>query len=303
MVKAAISSAASWMAANWPLLLVAAGIALLVTAARKMGVTFEQMGAFVGGVFGALYAFIMNNFVVPIQHNFALLANFVGNLFNSPVAAVKVLFLDLATYIVNQISSAARAIESLINRIPGVKVDLTSGLNRLQSSIETKSQTIKDAAGWKEYVKSMEFVDYGSAVRSWSGKGAELGSKLDNFSLRDTISGLMGGMDMPAIDAGQFVNNDALKALQSSLGDIGADVRSIKKEVSMSDEDLKYLEDRAQRAYVSNVNLTSQTPVINIRGQNTGDTAADRKALAETLKQVLMEQAAAGSYRATARAF
>lgn len=87
---------------------------------------------------------------------------------------------------------------------------------------------------------------------------------------------------------------------ESVLNDISDSVSSIEKSVSMSDEDLKSLIDMAERRYVSNVNLTSQTPVINISGANTGNTASDRKALADAIQAILMEQIASTSVRATA---
>ena len=71
----------------------------------------------------------------------------------------------------------------------------------------------------------------------------------------------------------------------------------------MSQEDIKLIVDMAARRYVNNINLTAQTPVITINGANTGNTEADRKALADTLKSILLEQAAAGSFRTTARVY
>lgn len=76
--------------------------------------------------------------------------------------------------------------------------------------------------------------------------------------------------------------------------------KGIEKSVNMSNEDLKMLIDNAERRYVNNVNLTAQTPVINITGANTGNTAADRKALADAIQTVLVEQVASTSVRATA---
>ncbi len=90
---------------------------------------------------------------------------------------------------------------------------------------------------------------------------------------------------------------------EEQLSGIGSDVAGIKKSVAMSEEDIKSLVDVAERRYVANVNLTSQTPVINITGQNTGRTAADRQQLADTIRDILIEQAASGSMRSTARAF
>lgn len=87
------------------------------------------------------------------------------------------------------------------------------------------------------------------------------------------------------------------------LDDISSNVGSINKSVSMSEEDLESLVDVAERRYVNNINLTSQTPVINITGQNTGNTAADRQGLANAIRDILVSQAASGSIRSTAHAF
>ena len=91
--------------------------------------------------------------------------------------------------------------------------------------------------------------------------------------------------------------------LAGDVSSIAGDVGSIEKSVNMADEDLKSLVDMAERRYVNNINLTAQTPVINITGQNTGNTAADRRALANAIKDILVEQVAAGSVRTTARTF
>lgn len=55
---------------------------------------------------------------------------------------------------------------------------------------------------------------------------------------------------------------------------------------------MKLLVDMAERRYVNNINLTAQTPVITINGQNTGDTAQDLQWLENALQRILAEQAA-----------
>ena len=84
---------------------------------------------------------------------------------------------------------------------------------------------------------------------------------------------------------------------------ISDSVKGIEKSVNMSEEDIKSLVDVAERRYVNQVNLTSQTPVITVNGANTGNTAADRQAIADAIRDVLIEQVASGSARTTARAF
>lgn len=94
----------------------------------------------------------------------------------------------------------------------------------------------------------------------------------------------------------------ALGSIGDSVGgSLGSDVGAIKKEVAMSEEDLKSLVDMAERQYVNNINLTAQTPVITVQGQNTGNTKEDRKALANAIRDILLEQAASASVRSTAR--
>ena len=102
--------------------------------------------------------------------------------------------------------------------------------------------------------------------------------------------------------SGFSLSNMAPTAIKD-LDSIDSNTESIKKSVSAAEEDIKSLVDLAERRYVAQVNLTSQTPVINVSGQNTGNTAADRKALADALAEVLVEQASAGSTLSTASAF
>lgn len=87
------------------------------------------------------------------------------------------------------------------------------------------------------------------------------------------------------------------------ISGIADSVSGIQKSMEMTDEDLQSLVDIAERRYVNNINLTSQAPVINITGQNTGNTVADRQNLANALRDILVQQVAAGSVQTTAKAF
>lgn len=84
---------------------------------------------------------------------------------------------------------------------------------------------------------------------------------------------------------------------------LGSDVPDIKKAVNMSEEDLKMLVDMAERQYINNINLTAQTPVITVKGQNTGNTKEDRKALANAIRDILLQQAPSASIRSIARVY
>ena len=90
--------------------------------------------------------------------------------------------------------------------------------------------------------------------------------------------------------------------MAGDVGNIAKGVSDINKAVNMSEEDIRSLVDVAERRYVNHINLTNQTPVITINGQNTGNTAADRQNLADAIRDILIEQVASGSVRSTARA-
>lgn len=240
------------------------------------------------GVMYTLGAFIYNQ-IVFLYNGFAVFANFIGNVFNNPAAAVKVLFYDMAQTVLGYMVNIAKGIEGLINKIPGVTVDLTSGVEAYIHTLGAKSAAVKESSGWKEYFAPMEYKDYGSAFSSGYDKGSNL------------FSNMFGGStSMP--DIGSFGTGGAsLGDINDTLGGIGKDVGSIKKSVDMSEEDIKLMVDMATQRYVNKINLTAQTPVITIQGANTGNTEADRKSLADALKNILLEQAAAGSTKSTAR--
>lgn len=241
----------------------------------------------VAGTFLALGALILNCVIIPLQNIFAHFANFVGNVFSNPVAAAKILFWDMATTVLGYVSSVAHGIEELINRIPGMEVNLTSGIDRLYHMAQGASQDAKEASGWIEYVKAWEPVDLSKAYQ----KGYDWGANLNWFdTLKTADIGETGGLGGTVPD---------LEETNGILGDLLGSVGGIEKSVSLADEDLKSLVDLAERRYVTNVNLTSQAPVIQIQGQNTGNTAADMQALVNAIRDMLAEQLAAGSLRST----
>ena len=294
-VATAATSAFSTTLLASPITWVLMGLALIVGALYAGVAAYNHFtGSSVsatGIIMGAMYtlgAFIYNQ-IVFLYNGFAVFANFIGNVFNNPAAAVKVLFYDMAQTVLGYMVNIAKGIEGLINKIPGVTVDLTSGVEAYIHTLGAKSAAVKESSGWKEYFAPMEYKDYGSAFSSGYDKGS---------TFFDNVFG--GSASMP--DIGSFGTGGAsLGDINDTLGGIGKDVGSIKKSVDMSEEDIKLMVDMATQRYVNKINLTAQTPVITIQGANTGNTEADRKSLADALKNILLEQAAAGSTKSTAR--
>lgn len=274
-----LASAQAWAIPLIIIVAVVGAVYLLVAAYNRVtGATVSATGI-IAGAFFTMGAFIANQTIVPLQRAFAAFVNFIGNVFNDPVTAIKVLFYDMAMTVLGHIRSVANGIEDLINAIPGVQVNLTSGIDSLYNQMAANREAAIAAGSYQEFVKPMEYFDLGEAFQS----GYNWGSNLLNFD----------GMGTSAASYDEIPTYDQMTELTDAA-------KGIEKSVNMSEEDLKMLIDNAERRYVSNVNLTSQTPVINISGANTGDTAADRKALADAIQTVLVEQLASTSVRATA---
>lgn len=122
-------------------------------------------------------------------------------------------------------------------------------------------------------------------MAKWAEMGAGLGRGLDNFTIPDVL----GGYAQNSIDSTNFMANSGIPG---KLDQIGNDTAAIKRSVSLAEEDMKLLVDMAERQYVNNINLTAQTPVINVTGQNTGNTEMDRRSLANTIRDIIIEEAA-----------
>ena len=261
------------------IVLLIAAIYAVVGAVNKATDSSISATGIIAGAFAVLGAFIFNQFVVPVQNVLAALGNFIGNLFTKPVDTVKLLFLDLATTVLGHISTIAHGIEGLVNKIPGVSVDMTSAIDSLYNQVQTAAQSTR-ASSWTEYFDSWDKINLGDA---WDA-GYNWGSNL--------FSGLSGSPF--GFDYDEYLD---------SLPGLTADVGAIKNSVSMSEEDLRSLVDMAERQYVNNINLTTRAPVINVHGQNTGNSPADTRAFMNTLTRMLAEQTASSSDLTTAQVF
>lgn len=186
-----------------------------------------------------------------------------------------------------------------VNLLPGVSIDAIDKLtfastaaaaneaakaSRADALAKSQAAVAKQEADRAANLNKMRSDAYSAHMQRQVGI---YNAKLDAAGTSGTSAG--GLYDVPSFDE-----------MTGTLGDIGKDVKGIKKSVDLSNEDLKSLVDVATRRYVNNINLTSQTPVITINGQNTGRTKEDREALADALKLVLAEQWAAGATNAIA---
>lgn len=269
-----------------PVMWVVGGVMLLIGAlyggvAAYNELTDSSVSAtgIITGAMGGLFAFVGNGFIL-LWNIIEEAATFLENAFTHPVATVETLFLDMVANVLGAISGLAQGIQDVANSF-GLDWDLTSGINSWRDKALSESARIKEASGWKEY-DPIAYMNIGE----WAAKGYSLGANFNPFG-----SGSSFDMD-------DWLSNTDFA---TDISDIAGDVSGIQKSVSLADEDIKSLVDMAERRYVNNINLTAQSPVITVQGQNTGDSAADRRALADAIKDILVEQSSSASMRSTAR--
>lgn len=231
----------TWIVAA--IIIVIAAIYLIVAAINKTQHTAYSATGVVAGIFATLGAHIINTFVVPAWNGFATLANFFGNVFNNPVAAVEVMFYDLCLTVLGYISNLASAIQTLLNKIPGVEVDITSGLDGFYSKLEEAQQAVKDKSGWVEQVGKMDYVDYQTAYN----KGYDFGQGMEN-----RVKNFFGGTkDDNSDNSGALGSYGAASDMAANVANIAGDTSSISDSLDVSEEDLKYLRDIAEQEAIN----------------------------------------------------
>ena len=248
---------------TWIIILIIALIAVfyaVIAAINKFAGTSISATGIIAGLFATLGAHILNTLVVPVWNGLASLANFFGNVFNNPIGAVKVLFYDMCLTVIGYIANLAHAIEDLLNKIPGVTVDITSGLDNFYSGLEQAQQAVKDETGWVEYVGKMDYIDYGNAFESGYAAGEGIESAVENFSFSD----IFGGTDIPNPDDYAYALDNS--GMGSGIGDISENTGSIADSMEITGEEMKYLRDIAEQEAINR--FTTAEITINQTNNN-----------------------------------
>lgn len=274
-----VKTAAAFLLPHWPLLLLGLAVSAFTYGMLSSGATASDVLGMIGAGFGWLYAFV-GNIVINLYNLWASFAEFFANVFDHPLQAAGNLFFDFIDSILGLLQTAAGAIDAVFgSNLAGTVSVWRSALNKW----------VNDTIGPNQIqIQRMEQIEYAGAMANFQNVGKTLGQSISDFG--NSMSGNAG--------LGNFLPADGI---EDKLSGISKDVGKISKSVSLSSEDIKSLVDMAERRYVSHINLTAQSPVINVSGQNTGNSRQDRKALADTIRDILIEQTAAGSSRATAR--
>ena len=251
------------------------------------------------GLFTGIYAVMnfLDQMALKFQSVGVAVANFIGDM--------KVNVLTILQSMVNGAIDIINGLINTVNKIPGVAFETIEHVTfATEASVQneaakaarnaalaaSEADAAARAAEREQLLADMQIqreADHASRLAEIEAKKQEIATQTADSS----------------VSSSSYPTYDELQQQTAGIEDANGTLKDIEKSVKMSDEDIKSLVDMAERRYVNKINLTAQTPVININGQNTGNTAADRKALAAAIQEVLMEQIASTSVRSTAMAF
>ena len=259
---------AAWAAANWSVLLLVALFAGALIAAQQFGIGMQEVGGWVGQVFGMIYAVGYNAFAT-LWNVVAAFAEFCANALQNLGTATVHLFADVLDAVLSMVETAAGAIDALTGShfqgaVSGFRgklsgwVDDTFGENAIQ-------------------IKRMANLDIGATAAEWGNYGANLGSKLDNLDL--DIGKLAGSFNDLDLSGGNNIDKVA------KVGKVGK-----VDDIKLSDEDLKIYRDLAERRYMNKIELKTLAPEINVSIPESagGNLTADD--VTDYIRKMLIEQ-------------
>ena len=271
MVPPLLAQAAEWLAINWPILAVGAAIGLLIYVFNQWGDVAAKVIGFIGGIIGTLVAFIYNQFVW-IANGVLSVAEFFANVWRDPIYAVKKLFYDLAINALKQLEKLASGIENIINNIPGLQVDITSGISNILNKLEDARDSLQSEADVVELMR-FEPMDYAEAFNI----GREWGEAAGNF-VADKVQGVFDKIqNMTQGFGGGGAGADTMEDVSKYLANIDKNglanvdkVGKIEDTVDISSEDLKLMRELAEMKSIQN--FVTLTPTVQV---TTGDIRND----------------------------
>lgn len=235
------------------ILLVAAFYAGVAAVNHFTGASISATGL-IGAAIGGFAASTTNSFIL-IYNIIAEVVNFFANVWQHPVTAVKILFYDLAITVIGYMAEMARSVEAIINRIPGVEVQISAGLDNFKAGIEKAAASAKNASDWNEVVKKKDFVN----GADFANKGYEVGSNLADkaSNLFSDFNPSLDGAGGSGIDFSSFATAGN-PATVKGTGKGGA------VKVETEKEDIEWMRKLAERDYVARIAQNTLAPNIRV---------------------------------------
>lgn len=298
-------SAAASLAAYWPLLLIAGALFLLMMICNQTGITFAQVFGFIGALLFSFFSFAYN-VVAMVWNVFVSFAEALANLFVDPIGSIVNLFVNMGNAVLGILKDLAHAIDSVFGTsLEGYVSGAISGLTSVGNAV--KSGKYKSFDEFRmEYSNSTSMGDLGAKL------GTSFGSGIDNFGGFSDLNinpnagggidyskymtalpstgglggggGIGGGSGGGGLGGGKGLGSAGNPATVKGSGTGGT------LNVSLSDEDIDYLRQLAERDYVARIAQNTLAPNIKVEFTGPINQTADVDKVANRLTQILRDE-------------
>lgn len=299
-------------------LAIIAVVALLVMAIAKYG---EQIGAAIAAVvsyvwncFVTLVATIIQCALMPFAKAWDTVANFFGNIFNDPIATIIHMFETLAKSVLGILKTIASGIDAIFgSNLAGTVqgwMDKVSGkadslANKYgNGTYETKSDAVGalndlmsgavDKYTWDTSLAIQQGAAVGAGAQNWINSTFDK-AKNGLSSLKSSITDKIDkGLDIDRNfdpNSSQYdLNTDKYNPdkLIKGVGNIDKNTGKMADSMELTDEDLKYLRDLAEREWKKE--FTTANIVVDMNNYNTIDSDNDLDGIITKLNSKLYDE-------------
>lgn len=298
------------------ILAIIAVVALIVVAIAQYG---EQIGQIVAGVVSVIWNIlvtllttVIQVILIPFATAFDALANFIGNLFNDPIAAIIHLFETLANAVLGILKTIASGIDAIFG------TSLAEGVQGWMDGISGKADELAARYGNGSYEQQSDIVGQLNDMMSdavdtftWDTslaiqQGGEVGASVQNGinSVYDSITGFdlgdaLGVDGMPNLNDSTYQLNPTASYDPSSVaGDIGdiadtgkttaGNTGDIADAMKLTEEDLEYLRKVAEMEWKKE--FTTAQITVNMNNNNNINGDQDLDGIVTKLSSMLYEE-------------
>lgn len=300
-----LTNIALWWSMNAPIVAIVATIALVIYALGQMGVTVEDVFGFIGAVIGVSIATIHNLFLGAFELVLGILnflvnpiiqiANLIGNVFINPISSVIYLFQGMADSVLGIIEKIASAMDLVFgSNMADTVSGWRSGLKEMADAAVAKRapdenyQKLFDEQAFSVEGLGFERMNY---TDSWN-KGKSVGT-----DVYGNIEGALNSLTGSFTGKGSDFDVSEFGTTSNPLSIVGTGSGG-KVDVDMSDEDLKYMRDIAERDYINKFSTATLAPNVAFTFGDIRETA-DVNQIKGTLEKMMCEEiavAAEGDY-------
>jgi len=233
--------------------------------------------AFIGNLFIVLYNLVVDVFVL-IYNLVATVANFIGNVFTDLIGAICRLFFDLADTVLSILQSLASAIDTIFgSNLAGSVQGWRDGLGGWVDSTFGKGTEVMSKLDANAL--HLGRFEYGSAFDLGYNFGQGVDNKISSmfdFPNADSL-GTGTGLDTASMSTGSGVDGynlgNTLNGIGSNTGDTAANTASMADTLDITEEDLAYLRDIAEREAINR--FTTAEITVEQHNENHIDKDAD----------------------------